>query len=1040
MPSRPAIIPQPRPLPLLGNIRDIDPRAPVGSMVELARAYGPIFRLEFPTQTITVLGSHELVADACDESRFDKHVHGPLRQIRAFAGDGLFTAHTDEPNWAKAHRLLMPAFGPGAMRDYFDDMLEIADQMLTKWARLGPDASIDIPDNMTRLTLDTIALSGFGFRFNSFYQREMHPFVDAMVRALAEAGSRSRRMPVQNRLLFLSQQHYDADARYMHDVTDELIAARKQQGAGSARDLLGLMLDAADPVTGEKLSDENIRYQLVTFLIAGHETTSGLLSFATHLLLSHPHVLAEARARVDAVLGDRTPRFEDIAQLGYLDQVLRETLRLYPTAPAFGVHPRAATMLGGKFAVDPDDVLIALLPALHRDPAVWRDPEAFDPDRFSPERRDAIPVHAWKPFGNGQRSCIGRAFAMQEATLVLAMMLQRFDVTRADATELVIKETLTLKPAHLAIRAQPRRVLPRVVGSSAPATVPTTPVAPAVASHGTPLLVLYGSNSGASEGFARRLAGDAVARGYAAEVGTLDSRTGALPTDGAVMIVTSSYNGEPPDNARRFCAWVDALAPGALAGVRYTVFGCGNRDWASTYQAVPQRIDAALARAGATAIAVRGEGDGRADLFGDFDRWYAPLFPEVDQALGVESARPSGALYAVEVLDDDLAARSGLSIAVVTENRELVDMSASFARSKRHLELALPTTLTYQAGDYLAVLPENHPDLVARAARRFGLRPAAAIVLRSTRGAMAASLPIEKPIAIGELLARYVELGAPATRRDLERLAASNPCPPHKAYLLALASERYAEDVLAKRLTVLDVLEDFPSCGLSFAELLELLPPMRVRQYSISSSPRRDPARCTLTVAVVDAPAWSGHGRFRGACSTYLSRLAVGDRVAVSVRTPTVPFHPPADNSAPMILVGAGTGIAPLRGFLEDRALREDPGETLLFFGCDHPDVDFLYREELPGFVEVHAAFFQQPAGEIRFVQHRLWEERDRVHALLERGAFLFLCGDGLRMGPEVRATLARIHATVAGTTEDAGRAWLAKLEATGHIVSDLFA
>jgi cytochrome P450/NADPH-cytochrome P450 reductase len=304
---------------------------------------------------------------------------------------------------------------------------------------------------------------------------------------------------------------------------------------------------------------------------------------------------------------------------------------------------------------------------------------------------------------------------------------------------------------------------------------------------------------------------------------------------------------------------------------------------------------------------------------------------------------------------------------------------------------------------------------------------------------MAASLPIDRPISVEELLGRHVELGATATRRDVELLATKNPCPPHRAHLEALAKDRYEVEVLGKRVTVLELLEQFSSCALTFAELLELLPAMRVRQYSISSSPRRDPARCALTVAVVDAPAWSGNGRFRGACSSYLARLAPNEQVAVTVRRPNQPFRPPADNSAPMILIGAGTGIAPLRGFIEDRALREGPGETLLFFGCDHPEVDFLYRDELPSFVEVFPAFFRKPEGEIAFVQHRLWAERARVHALIESGAYVFLCGDGARMAPAVREVLLSLRRTEASTNEHDAREWLAQIELDGRFVSDVF-
>ena len=1063
-------IPQPRPLPWLGNVLEIDAHAPVQSITRLGRKYGPIFRLAFPSQTLTVLGSHELVADACDESRFDKHVHGPLREIRSFAGDGLFTAETTEPSWGKAHRLLMPAFGPAAMRDTFDDMLEIADQMLTKWARLGSEASIDVADSMTRLTLDTIALSGFGFRFNSFYQHEMHPFVDAMVGALAEAGQRGRRTSLQNRMMMLTQQKYVADARLMHAITDELVARRKKEPSG-ARDLLGLMLEAKDPLTGERLDDENIRNQLVTFLIAGHETTSGLLSFATYLLLENPHVLETARAHVQAAMGDELPRFCDLAKLGYLDQILRETLRLYPTAPAFAVHALEPTTLAGRYPIGTDDVLLALLPMLHRDPEVWSEPEKFDPDRFSAERRGRIPIHAWKPFGNGQRSCIGRAFALQEATLVLAMMIQRFDLELASSEELVIKETLTLKPDGLRIRARARapglRALRRDA-REAPAARSgertQTPADRGSASagsrkaHGTELLVLYGSNSGASEAFARRIASDGAARGYAAQVTTLDEHAGALrPGDGAVVIVTSSYNGAPPDNARRFCAALADAPAGSHASLRHAVFGCGHSDWASTYQAVPSGIDRALTAAGSTALVPRGEADARGDFFGDFERWYATFWEPVDRALGVKTeALDDRPLYDVEVVPSaalELASRAGLSLATVVENRELVDMTSPLGRSKRHVVVALPEGVSYEAGDYLAVLPENPPEVIERAARRFGLTRDAAVVLRSSRGAMAASLPIDRPLSVGELLARHVELGSPATRRSVERLAASNPCPPHRTELLALAGDRYEAEVLAKRTTVLELLESFPSCGLTFAELLELLPAMRVRQYSISSSPLREPSLCSLTVAVVDAPAWSGQGRFRGACSTYLARLSAGDRIAVAVRRPNAPFRAPADNATPMILIGAGTGIAPLRSFLQERASRAEPrGPAMLFFGCDHPEVDFLYRDEFAameaaGFLELYSAFSRQPVadadGEIAFVQHRLWHERARVHAAIEQGAHVFLCGDGERMAPAVRATLVRMHAELAESTGGAlaeGERWLADLERAGRFVSDVFA
>jgi cytochrome P450 / NADPH-cytochrome P450 reductase len=323
------------------------------------------------------------------------------------AGKGLFTAETSDPEWGKAHRILMPAFGPQSVRDYFGPMLDIAEQLIVKWERLGEKVDHDVADNMTRLKV-------------------------------------------------LSQRHFETDIAYMNEVVDELIRERKSGATRGERDLLSLMLDGRDPVTGERLDDLNIRQQMVTLLIAGHETTSGLLSFALYELLRHPELLAKARAEVDAVLGTATPRFEHLSRLTWVDQVLRETLRLWPTAPAFAVTPVAPTRLGDVLDVVPGDDLLVLIPTLHRDSSVWGgDAERFDPERFAPGRRESIPPNAWKPFGTGQRACIGRPFAMQEATLVLAMLLQRFDLVPGDY-QLTVKETLTLKPEGLRMRVRSR--------------------------------------------------------------------------------------------------------------------------------------------------------------------------------------------------------------------------------------------------------------------------------------------------------------------------------------------------------------------------------------------------------------------------------------------------------------------------------------------------------------------------------------------------------------------------------------------------------
>lgn len=621
---------------MVGNLFDLDLNKPIQSLVQIAGVYGPIFSLKVPTEDLVVISSRALAHEACDETRFQKKVHGPLELVRDFAGDGLITAHTPEKNWEKAHRILMPAFGTRALRGMFPAMLDLAEQLVLKWERHGPSHTVDLSDEMTRLTVDTIALCGFNYRLNSFYSETLHPFVGAMVGGLTESSARTRRIPFLNPLLWRKKRQYAADISVMHGLADEIIATRRREGIGHTGDVLDLMLAAKDPRTGETLDDVNIRHQMVTFLIAGHETTSGLLSFAIYELLKQPAVLARAREHVDDVLRGRTPTFDSLPTLTYLDQILKETLRLWPTAPAFAVRPFESTTLGGTFPVEPHQTLLFLLPAIQRDPVVWADPERFDPDRMERTRFDQLPPDAWKPFGNGQRSCIGQAFAMQEATLALALILQRFELAFADPNfELRIRESLTLKPDDLRVRVSLR------AKPLAPAVDPRTETrsGPATAASDLSLRIFFGSKRGTAEGYASELAAQAHARGARAEVSSLERATPTLARDAVSVIITSSYDGLPPENARSFVETLANAQEGTARGSRFAVFGCGDRNWARTFQAVPKFIDRRLHECGADRILPRGEGDARSDSAGEFARWSSSLW----DALGKEMASTGAA-------------------------------------------------------------------------------------------------------------------------------------------------------------------------------------------------------------------------------------------------------------------------------------------------------------------------------------------------------------------------------------------------------------
>ena len=279
-------------------------------------------------------------------------------------------------------------------------------------------------------------------------------------------------------------------------------------------------------------------------------------------------------------------------------------------------------------------------------------------------------------------------------------------------------------------------------------------------------------------------------------------------------------------------------------------------------------------------------------------------------------------------------------------------------------------------------------------------------------------------------------------------------CPVTKPKLLALvgedeaSSEHYRTEILAKRKSVFNLLQEYPACELPFHIYLETLSLLAPRYYSISSSPSGDSASCSITVGVVEGPAASGQGIYRGVCSTYLAGRRAGEGVHAVVRETKAGFRLPEDDAVPIIMIGPGTGLAPFRGFLQQRAARKAKGAALgpamLFFGCRHPDQDFLYADELKAFAadgiaELHTAF-SRAGGERTYVQQLIAAENERVWRLLEQGAIVYVCGDGSRMEPDVKAALVAIHHERTGADAAAGQRWIEDLGAKNRYVLDVWA
>ncbi|TVY56947.1 Bifunctional cytochrome P450/NADPH--P450 reductase [Lachnellula cervina] len=1021
-------IPGPLGLPFLGNaLSFLGEETPILGFERLADIYGPIYQVVFKGTRTIVVSSAAILEELVDEKRFQKLP--PLAFSNDSKARGLFAAATDDPDWGQAHRILIPEMGPLSTDKMFDDMKDIANQLVLKWARKGPEDRILLTDDFTRLTLDTIALCTMKYRFNSFYSSEMHPYVDAMMNVLQESGSRSTRPA------FISALHFSENAKFQE--SEEILKKTAQQIIDNRRanpvdekDLLNAMIYGKDPKTGLAMRDELIAAQMTTFLIAGHETTSGLLSFTFMYLLKNSSTYLKAQKEVDDAVGKGPINLEDLKKLKYLTACLREALRLSPTATALSkkINPESHqpfTFLNKTYKVESADRIFVLLGKSQRDPAVYgEDAAEFKPERMLDEDFNTLPDGAWKPFGNGVRACIGRPFAWQEALLVAAITLQHFDLRLDDPSyELRIKQTLTIKPKDLYVRTTLRdgidaTSLDHQLHGTTPNTkekvLPQSSVPPAKGKH-APMTVLYGSNTGTCLALAQRLSSDALARGFDAEVLDMDSAVENLPRNQPVVIITPSYEGQPPDNAERFMTWLGQRKKEDLVGVKFAVFGCGHKDWARTFHLIPKLADELMAGSGGQRIVPMGLSDlTEGNVFGDFEDWEEEvLWPKLtlDETDISQLSVPVSAI-AAEISTNARAStlRHDLVVGTVNETRILTAEGESV---KQHMEIQLPSDSNYECGDYLAILPLNSEKNVKRTMTRFGL-PWDAIITIKGNGSGPSAIPNNTPLSIYDVLKSYVELSQPATKGSLKICAQFAESVDEKLDLekIALNTDLFKDEIINKRVSVIDILYNHPSISLPFQTFLFLLPPLRVRQYSISSSPLQKPDTCTITYGSIHQPAFGDSSQiFDGVTSTYLSSLVKGDRVQCSLRTTSKnTFRIPADGeNTPLLMFAAGTGVAPFRGFLQQRSVQmtANPERKLanavLFLGCRSQTKDRLYAEEMDqwvkdGVVDIHYTFSKEPEKSegCKYVNERMKQDASLLRQLWKDGARVYVCGSRL--------------------------------------------
>lgn len=447
-------------LPWLGDVLRLDPAAPVQREARWVRELGPIFEIDIVGRRVVIVGGGSAAEELMDEQRFAKSIAGPITKLRTIVGNGLVTAANSDPEWQVAHNVLLPVFSRSAMRSYHDTMVDCVDQLIGLWS--ASDAPVDVPTTLSRLTLEIIGRTGFGHSFGSLSD-ESTPFVDAMTRVLNYMSSSSNDIPILREILGRKEiRRHPGDVELLHQTVDTIVSQRRSGGTTSGHDMLHQMLTVIDPDSGRGLSVESIRNQVLTLLVAGHETTASLVGFALSETSRKPHVWQQMRDEVATVSGSGPISYEDVASLRVTRRVVDETLRLWPSAPAIFRKPRFDTTIAGYPVAKGQPILLVTL-AVHREPDLWGpDADVFDPDRFGRARQSERPSWAYRPFGVGARACIGRQFALHEAVLILASLARAF--TLHDPSPITIAEGLTMRPRSFTVDIRARHL--QVVGGT----------------------------------------------------------------------------------------------------------------------------------------------------------------------------------------------------------------------------------------------------------------------------------------------------------------------------------------------------------------------------------------------------------------------------------------------------------------------------------------------------------------------------------------------------------------------------------------------
>lgn len=544
-----------------------------------------------------------------------------------------------------------------------------------------------------------------------------------------------------------------------------------------------------------------------------------------------------------------------------------------------------------------------------------------------------------------------------------------------------------------------------------------------------PLLVAFGSQTGSAQGLARRLAKEAGKRGFAPVVRELNAVTPAELAQGSpCVIITSTWgDGDPPDNATQFWNQLSAGSAPRLDQLTFAVLGLGDRNYPN-FCGAAKKLDDRLEQLGARRLAPLGECD--VDYEATASTWTEGLWTALNDSPA--STRPAASK--TDTAEPTIEATAALGTranpfpARLKANRRLNGPGSR--KDTRHFEIVLEgSDLAYEVGDALGVQPLNCPVLVEELLATLGCDGSERVLDSGGR---------DTPMHEALMRSYGVAAPNPALLQDLARRD------PDAAFAPLLVADRKPElDQWLRGRDLVDALKAASKARLSAVEFVAHLRPLRPRLYSISSSPKAHPGEVHLTVAAVR---YEAHGRARrGVCSTWLAdRVSLRETPVPVFVQPAHGFRLPEDRTRPVIMVGPGTGIAPFRAFLEERRATGATGANWLFFGDQHRADDFLYEEEMNGWLQdgllthLDLAFSRDQADKV-YVQDRMREQQAELWSWLEAGAHFYVCGDAKHMARDVDAALHSAVVAGAGCPVDQAADYVAALKASHRYQRDVY-